>query len=156
MPGSFHRILDLLLSYDPTGRGNLCLALRPRLFILWHRGKLEMQQYWTADLFCATWVLPDDRKALGVNCITIIIFQRNIWSSWSIKDVERSYSVLHNQSLGPDRTDCGSRSQRPIKTTYFKNFKLMISHHPVIVERRNTAHWIRYDETSRMVVITYF
>ena len=68
----------------------------------------------------------------------------------------RSYSVLRDRSLGPDRTDRGPRSQRPIKTAYFKNFKPMISHHPVIVERRNTAHWIRHDETRRMVVIAYF
>src|SRR5437763_209988 len=73
-----------------------------------------------------------------------------------LKDVERSYSVLRDRSLGLDRTDHGPRSQRPIKTAYFKNFKLMISHRPVIVERRNTAHWIRHDETRRMVVIAYF
>jgi len=68
----------------------------------------------------------------------------------------RSYSVLRDRSLGLDRTDRGPRSQRPIKTAYFKNFKPMISHRPVIVERRNTAHWIRHDETRRMVVIAYF
>ena len=68
----------------------------------------------------------------------------------------RSYSVLRDWSLGLDRTDRGPRSQRPIKTAYFKNFKPMISHRPVIVERRNTAHWIRHDETCRMVVIAYF
>src|SRR5436190_1105577 len=38
------------------------------------------------------------------------------------KDVERSYSVLHDQSLELDRTDRGPRSQRPIKTAYFKKF----------------------------------
>ena len=76
--------------------------------------------------------------------------------SYDAKDVERSYSVLRDQSLGPDRTDCGPRSQRPIKTAYFKNFKLMISRHPVIVERQNTAHWIRHDEMRRIVVIAYF
>ena len=82
--------------------------------------------------------------------------QLNITNSHDNKDGQSVSGLMVFSVLRPKRPDRKDRGLRGLINIHMTIYLITISRHPVIVERRNTAYWIRHDETRRMVVITYF